>query len=253
MKSGGFRDSQIVVLLGENGMGKTTFIRMLAGFMSDDAFEAAKAAGEDPEPTMPRLNISYKPQKLSPSYNGSVEEFLQNTIRDMYVHPQFHSDVIKPMKIEELKDQNVLHLSGGELQRVALVKCLGTPADVYLLDEPSAYLDSEQRIIASRVIKNFIMHNKKCGFVVEHDFIMATYLADAVVVYEGQPGIHATANHPQPLLSGMNKFLRSLNITFRRDPVNYRPRINKRNSVKDRQQKKDGQFFYMGDDDGDDE
>ena len=116
---------------------------------------------------------------------------------------------------------------------------------MYLLDEPSAYLDSEQRIVAARVIKNFIMHNKKCGFIVEHDFIMATYLADAVVVYEGQPGIHATATSPQPLLAGMNKFLNSLNITFRRDPINYRPRVNKRNSVKDREQKTDGNFFYV--------
>ena len=80
---------------------------------------------------------------------------------------------------------------------------------------------------------------------VEHDFIMATYLADSVVVFEGQPGIHATATSPQPLLSGMNKFLNSMQVTFRRDPVNHRPRINKKNSVKDREQKKAGQFFYV--------
>lgn len=79
--------------------------------------------------------------------------------------------------------------AGGELQRVALILCLGKPAEVYLLDEPSAYLDSEQRIIASKVIKRFISHSNRSAFVVEHDFIMATYLADSVVVYEGQPGI----------------------------------------------------------------
>ena len=47
----------------------------------------------------------------------------------------------------------VLNLSGGELQRVALTLCLGKPADVYLIDEPSAYLDSEQRLHAAKVIK----------------------------------------------------------------------------------------------------
>ncbi len=47
-------------------------------------------------------------------------------------------------------DQEVQHLSGGELQRVAITMCLGVPADVYLIDEPSAYLDSEQRIIAAK-------------------------------------------------------------------------------------------------------
>ena len=72
------------------------------------------------------------------------------------------------------------NLSGGELQRVAMALCLGKPADVYLVDEPSAYLDSEQRLVAAKVIKRFILHAKKTGFIVEHDFIMATYLADKV-------------------------------------------------------------------------
>lgn len=81
------------------------------------------------------------------------------------------------------------------------------PADIYLIDEPSAYLDSEQRIVASKVIKRFILHAKKTAFVVEHDFIMATYLADRVIVFEGQPSIDCSANCPQSLLSGMNLFL----------------------------------------------
>jgi len=136
-------------------------------------------------------------------------------------------------------------LSGGELQRVALTLCLGQPADVYLVDEPSAYLDSEQRIIASKVIKRFILHAKKTAFVVEHDFIMATYLADRVIVYDGTPSIHCIANQPQSLLTGMNKFLASLDITFRRDPTNFRPRINKSESQQDREQKDAGQYFYL--------
>lgn len=133
-------------------------------------------------------------------------------IRDAWLHPQFATDVTKPMMIEGLLDQEVKFLSGGELQRVAMVLCLGTPADMYLVDEPSAYLDSEQRIVCAKVIKRFILHAKKTGFVVEHDFIMATYLADRVVVYDGQPGIECTANAPQTLLSGMNKFLRQLGV-----------------------------------------
>ena len=146
-----------------------------------------------------------------------------------------------------LMDQEVKNLSGGELQRVALVISLGKPADIYLIDEPSAYLDSEQRIVAAKVIKRFIMHAKKTGFIVEHDFIMATYLADRVVVYEGTPSVECTATAPQPLLSGMNQFLKSLEVTFRRDPENYRPRINKLDSVKDTEQKKAGHFFFLDD------
>merc|ERR1711920_968454 len=110
------------------------------------------------------------------------------------------------MLIDAIKDQEVQNLSGGELQRVALVMALGKPADIYLLDEPSAYLDVEQRIVAARVIKRFIIHAKKTAFIVEHDFIMATYLADRVIVYDGEPGRNCIASTPTALIAGMNKF-----------------------------------------------
>lgn len=211
IQKGRFSDSEIIVLLGQNGTGKTTFIRMLAGMLEAD--DGTK---------VPQLNMSYKPQKISPKFEGSVRSLLHKKIRDMYLNPQFVSDVMKPLNIEALIDQDVMHLSGGELQRVAIVLSLGTVADIYLIDEPSAYLDSEQRIVAAKVIKRFIMHAKKAAFIVEHDFIMATYLADRVVVYDGRPGVTCTANTPQTLLTGMNRFLENLSITFRRDPENHR-------------------------------
>jgi len=160
---------------------------------------------------------------------------------------------MKPLNIEDVIDREVISLSGGELQRVAITLSLGKPADIYLIDEPSAYLDSEQRIVASKVIKRFILHAKKTAFIVEHDFIMATYLADRVIVYEGEPAKQCVANAPQSLLSGMNKFLKDLAITFRRDPSNHRPRINKLNSVKDKEQKLAGSYFYLNIEDGDDD
>lgn len=139
---GSFTDSEIIVLLGENGTGKTTLIRILAGNLEAD---------ENAE--VPTLNISYKPQKISPKFQGTVRQLLQARIRDSIIHPQFNTDVLKPLQIENIMDQEVTNLSGGELQRVALTLCLGKPADVYLIDEPSAYLDSEQRLHAAKVIK----------------------------------------------------------------------------------------------------
>jgi len=237
VSEGKFSDSEILVLLGENGTGKTTFIRMMAGKLEPDT-----GSGE-----VPALNISFKPQKISPKHQGTTRQLLHDRIRDAYVHPQFVADVMRPLKIDDIIDQEVQNLSGGELQRVALTLCLGKPADVYLIDEPSAYLDSEQRLVAAKVIKRFILHAKKTGFVVEHDFIMATYLADRVIVFEGSPSIETHANAPQSLLSGMNKFLEQLKVTFRRDPNNYRPRINKMNSIKDCEQKLSGNFFFLED------
>jgi len=238
VEKGEFTDSEIIVMLGQNGTGKTTFIKMLAGHLKADSQEQ-----------VPELNVSYKPQKISPKFEGTVRQLLFKKIKDTFMHPQFMTDVTKPLQIEPIIDQQLLNLSGGELQRVALVLCLGQPADIYLIDEPSAYLDSEQRIIAAKVIKRFILHSKKTGFIVEHDFIMATYLADRVVVYDGEPSVSCSASSPQSLLTGMNAFLKSLDITFRRDPTNYRPRINKLDSIKDKEQKGMGSFFYMDDTD----
>jgi len=235
--AGQFSDSEILVLLGENGTGKTTFIRMMAGRLAPD-----EESGE-----IPSLNISYKPQKISPKSQGTTRQLLHEKIRDSYVHPQFMADVMRPLKIDDIIDQEVQNLSGGELQRVAMTLCLGKPADVYLIDEPSAYLDSEQRLVAAKVIKRFILHAKKTGFVVEHDFIMATYLADRVIVFEGTPSVSTKANTPQSLLGGMNKFLEQLQITFRRDPNNFRPRINKLDSIKDCEQKLNGNYFFLED------
>lgn len=227
VEAGGFTDSEIIVLLGENGTGKTTFVRMLAGLLKSDEQMRLEEEGmtwEAAQAGVPDLNVSYKPQKISPKFQGTVQELLHKRIRNSYIHPQFASDVMKPLMMDNIIDNGVQTLSGGELQRLAITLALGTPADVYLIDEPSAYLDSEQRINCAKVIKRFIMHSKKTAFVVEHDFIMATYLADRVVVYTGNPGIEATATSPQGLLSGMNQFLKSLEVTFRRDPTNFRPR-----------------------------
>ncbi|KAG7581827.1 AAA+ ATPase domain [Arabidopsis suecica] len=195
---GEFTDSQIIVMLGENGTGKTTFIRMLAGAFPRE---------EGVESEIPEFNVSYKPQGNDSKRECTVRQLLHDKIRDAYTHPQFVSDVIRPLQIEQLLDQVVKTLSGGEKQRVAITLCLGKPADIYLIDEPSAHLDSEQRITASKVIKRFILHAKKTAFIVEHDFIMATYLADRVIVYEGQPAVKCIAHSPQSLLSGMNLFL----------------------------------------------
>lgn len=234
VEAGNFTDSEIIVMLGENGTGKSTFVKMLAGKLAPDD-------GQE----IPQLSVSLKPQMIAPKFPGTVRMLLIKQIKASFMHPQFNSDVIKPMQIEELLDQEVQTLSGGELQRVAIVLALGKPADVYLLDEPSSYLDVEQRINAGKVIKRFIMHSRKSALVIEHDFLLATYLADRVVVFSGKPAIEANASPPQSLLTGMNQFLKNLQVTFRRDPENFRPRVNKLDSVKDREQKAEGRYFFL--------
>lgn len=237
VETGSFTDSEIIVMMGENGTGKTTFCKMLAGALQPDNGKK-----------IPPMNISMKPQKITPKFTGTVRQLFFKKIKAAFLSPQFQTDVYKPLKMDDFIDQEVQNLSGGELQRVAIVLALGIPADIYLIDEPSAYLDSEQRIVAARVIKRFIMHSKKTAFIVEHDFIMATYLADRVIVFDGQPAVDATANTPEGLLTGCNKFLKNLDVTFRRDPHSFRPRINKYKSQMDQEQKLSGNYFFLEDD-----
>ncbi|KAI3886696.1 hypothetical protein MKX03_011118 [Papaver bracteatum] len=214
---GKFAYPQIVVMLGENGTGKTIFLRLLAGILKPDQLDTK----------MPAIRVSYKSQNLHPVFPSSptVRALLRKRIR-AYTQPQFVSDVMEPLQVDKLMENPVKELSLGELQRVVLCICLGKPADVYLIDEPSDYLDSEQRIVASKVIKRFIHQGKKTAFVVEHDIVMETYLADRVIVFDGTPSVDCTANAPQSPSTGMDLFLSKLDITIRRDPDNSKPWIN---------------------------
>jgi ATP-binding cassette subfamily E protein 1 len=237
VESGRIEPGQVVVLLGQNGMGKTLLVKMLARILPPD--------GDNND--LQTLRVSHKPQMLSPRVSGSVYGMLQRTIGEAMQHQRFQEDILEPLRLAPLLDLPVQQLSGGEYQRVALALALGSPADLYLIDEPSAYLDSEQRITAAKVIKRFVQATGRSAVVVEHDFMMATYLADAVVVYDGVPSVRATAHAPQRLQPGMNAFLKSLDVTFRRDPETYRPRVNKPNSALDKEQKASGNYFYMED------
>lgn len=237
IESGKFSESEIFVLLGQNGSGKSTFIRLFAGLFKPDDEEGAGF--------LESLNVSYKPQQIQAKFTGTVRQLLMAKLRELYTDPYFNNEIIKPLRIENILDNEVLTLSGGELQKVAIIVTLAKDANIYLIDEPSAYLDSEQRIIVSKIIKRFILNSNKTAFIVEHDFIMATYLADHVIVFDGQAGVKTVASSPQNLTSGMNKFLKIIDVTFRRDPTNYRPRINKYDSVKDKEQKLTGNYFIV--------
>jgi ATP-binding cassette, sub-family E, member 1 len=229
--------SGITLLVGENGTGKSTFLQLLAGQLHDDRMTTLWNG----------LFISYKPQHITFPTNQTVRQYLYAKIGAQLHDAQFQTDVVRPLQLDRLYEYELEYLSGGEQQRVALVVCLGTPAQLYLLDEPSAFLDCETRIIVSKILKHFIMHRQKCAFIVEHDFLMSLYLASGsggqVIVFSGQPGIRTEASAPLGLRDGMNLFLKQLGVTFRQDETTGRPRLNKLGSVKDREQKETGQYM----------
>jgi len=139
--------------------------------------------------------------------------------------------------LETLSQKKINTLSGGELQRLSIARCLAKEADIYLIDEPSAYLDVEERISLAKTIKDFMMEKEKIAFVVDHDLLLMSYLADSVVVFSGEPGKAGKSSEVYSFEKGISELLKQLNITLRKDKETGRPRINKKNSVLDREQK----------------
>ncbi len=219
---------KVVGVLGENGIGKTTFVKILAGVVRPDKGEIEAAEG---------LSVSYKPQYLSPS-----EENVAVVLADAL--SKHNTLVVRPLGLEPLLAQKLSELSGGELQRVAIAACLGRDASLYLLDEPSAYLDAEQRLRVAKTLRDFAEHKHVSVLVVDHDLLFVDYLAEALLVFQGTPSVRGSVSGPLSMQEGMNLFLSGLGITLRRDMQTRRPRINKEGSRKDREQKESGNLYY---------
>lgn len=257
VEAGNFNGAEVIGMMGENGTGKTTYLQMLAGLHDQETTpEGSKEKTYESIPiSLLGMNVtmSYKRQDYAPKfrrYTKSVQELLEKNVPMTFTDQMFKLFVVRPLGMAELMDLPVASLSGGELQRLAIVVCLGTPASVYLIDEPSAGLDCEQRVIVAKVIKRWVVsHLNKTCFVIEHDSLMMSALADRMILFTGSPGIECRAHPPSSVGDAFNSFLQTLNVTFRRDPTNYRPRINKENSVKDREQKSSGHYYLLDVDD----
>ncbi len=223
-KSGDIYKHDIIGILGENGTGKTTFIKHLS------QIQATTNAGE--------LRISYKPQQII-----ATDELVSDVLA---MAMQYEFQLLKPLDLYPLFEKPLSELSGGQLQRVIIAAALAAEADLYLLDEPSAYLDVEQRLIMSKVIRDMMDAKGKAALIIDHDLLFIDYISQKIAVFDGVPAHSGSVHGPMSMESGMNMFLKDLGITFRRDEENHRPRANKLESQMDREQKSSGKLYYTG-------
>ncbi|MFC6838304.1 ribosome biogenesis/translation initiation ATPase RLI [Halomarina ordinaria] len=232
VEPGQIHAGESVGIVGENALGKTTFVKMLAGSVTPDS-------GRVPEDVL----VSYKPQYITPDSDVAVRERFAS-VTDIHAQ-SFKTRIQNPFDLESLYTRSLDSLSGGELQRVGIALCLARDADLYLLDEPSAFLDVDRRVVLADRIHQFSKRTNRPVLVVDHNLFVIDRVADRLIVFEGEPSQSGYADSPQSMRDGMNAFLSALEITFRRDGRTGRPRVNKPGSQLDRQQKSSGEYYYQ--------
>jgi ATP-binding cassette subfamily E protein 1 len=230
---GVIRKGEVVGVVGPNATGKTTFVQMLAGVLNPTKGNVEAD-----------ISVSYKPQYIEPRFTGTVREAFLNEAGEEFETSHFKTEIAGPLNIEPLMERDIPTLSGGELQGVAIGLCLSREADIYLIDEPSAYLDSNQRMEAARAIRRAMESKGMSGMIVDHDVYFIDLVSDSLMVFSGEPAKKGVGEGPFGMREGMNKFLREVAITFRRDNETRRPRINNPDSRLDREQKASGEYYY---------
>ncbi len=233
IEAGGVRKGEVVGIVGANALGKTTMMKMIAGVEKPDSGNIDK-----------KVKIAYKPQYLQNEAEVEVVSVLDEANENPIEGSQEEEQIVQPLKIKKLYNKSINNLSGGELQKVAIVSCLLQKVDLYALDEPSAFLDVEDRIAVAKFLQKFVRSYGKSAIVIDHDLQLMDLISDTMIMFEGISGIEGHATSPLSKSEAMNRFLRSLDITFRRDEKSLRPRINKLDSRLDKQQKETGNFYY---------
>jgi len=233
IEAGQVRKGEVLGVMGANSLGKTTMMKIIAGVEKSDLGNVNK-----------KIKISYKPQYLSNNSDVDVVSVLNTANEGLIEGSQEEEQIVEPLKIKKLYSKSIKNLSGGELQKVSIITCLLQKAELYALDEPSAFLDVEDRIAIAKFLQHFTRSYGKSAMVIDHDLQLLDLVSDSVVIFEGTSGISGHASSPLSKVDAMNKFLKSLDITFRRDEKSRRPRVNKEDSRLDKTQKASSNFYY---------
>jgi ATP-binding cassette subfamily E protein 1 len=233
IQPGRIRKGEILGIMGANALGKTTLMKMIAGVEKPDSGEIDK-----------KIKIAYKPQYLQNDIDVEVIALLDKANGGAIEGSQEEEQILDPLKIKKLYNKSVINLSGGELQKVSVASCLLQKVDLYALDEPSAFLDVEDRITIAKFLQRFVRSFGKSAIIIDHDIQLMDLVSDSMIIFEGESGLSGHATSPMPKADAMNRFLKSLDMSFRRDERSLRPRVNKLESRLDKEQKSAGNFYY---------
>jgi ATP-binding cassette subfamily E protein 1 len=233
VEPGRVRKGEVLGIMGANALGKTTLMKMIAGVEKPDSGDIDK-----------KIKIAYKPQYLQNDIDIEVIALLDKANGSSVEGTQQEEQILEPLKIKKLYNKSINNLSGGELQKVSVAACLLQKVDLYALDEPSAFLDVEDRITIAKFLQKFVRSFGKSAIIIDHDIQLMDLISDSMIIFEGESGLSGHATSPMSKADAMNRFLRSLDMSFRRDERSLRPRVNKLESRLDKEQKSSGNFYY---------
>ena len=233
IEPGKVRKGEVLGIMGANALGKTTMMKMISGVENPDSGKVDK-----------KIKIAYKPQYLQNDLDVEVVSILDKANGNFVEGSMEEEQILEPLKIRKLYNKSIKNLSGGELQKVAVASCLLQKVDLYALDEPSAFLDVEDRIAVAKFLQKFVRSFGKSAIIIDHDLQLMDLVSDSMVIFEGESGRAGTGTSPMPKADAMNRFLKSLDMSFRRDEKSLRPRVNKLESRLDKDQKTSGNFYY---------
>ena len=233
IEPGRVRKGEVLGIMGANALGKTTMMKMISGVEKPDSGKVDK-----------KIKIAYKPQYLQNDLDVEVVSILDKANESSVEGSMEEEQILDPLKIKKLYNKSIKNLSGGELQKVAVASCLLQKVDLYALDEPSAFLDVEDRIAVAKFLQKFVRSFGKSAIIIDHDLQLMDLVSDSMVIFEGESGKAGIGTSPMPKADAMNRFLKSLDMSFRRDERSLRPRVNKLESRLDKEQKTSGNFYY---------
>ena len=233
IEPGTVRKGELLGIMGANALGKTTMMKMIAGVEKPTDGSVDK-----------KIKISYKPQYLSNDIDVEVISVLEKANGSTIEGSAEEEQILDPLKLKKLYNKSVKNLSGGELQKVAIASCLLQKVDLYALDEPSAFLDVEDRIAVAKFLQKFVRSFGKSAIIIDHDLQLMDLVSDSMVIFEGTSSVEGIATSPMPKTDAMNRFLESLDISFRKDEKTSRHRVNKEASRLDKEHKSSGNYYF---------